>query len=31
MDGIINAFHEQSTDDSHVMLNGFGTVVNSLG
>lgn len=31
MDGIISAFHEQAADDSQIMLNGFGTVVNSLG
>lgn len=31
MDGILSAFHEQLGDDTQVMLNGFGTVVNSLG
>jgi len=31
MDGIISAFHEQMSDDSQIMLNGFGTVVNALG
>lgn len=31
MDGILSAFHEQLSDDTQVMLNGFGTVVNSLG
>jgi splicing factor 3B subunit 1 len=31
MEGILHAFEEQSTDDTIVMLNGFGTVVNSLG
>ena len=30
IDGILYAFQEQTTDDS-VMLNGFGTVVNTLG
>ncbi|KAJ1405596.1 Armadillo-type fold [Sesbania bispinosa] len=31
IDGIIYAFQEQTGDDANVMLNGFGTVVNSLG
>ena len=31
MDGIIFAFSEQISDDTQTMLNGFGTVVNSLG
>uniref|UniRef100_A0A7S0WT61 TOG domain-containing protein n=1 Tax=Chlamydomonas leiostraca TaxID=1034604 RepID=A0A7S0WT61_9CHLO len=31
IDGILYAFQEQVGDDAHVMLNGFGTVVNSLG
>ena len=31
IDGILYAFQEQTTDDTQVMLNGFGTVVNSLG
>lgn len=31
MDGILTAFHEQISDDTQVMLNGFGTVVNALG
>jgi splicing factor 3B subunit 1 len=30
IDGILYAFQEQTTDDT-VMLNGFGTVVNTLG
>jgi splicing factor 3B subunit 1 len=30
IDGILHAFHEQSIEDV-VLLNGFGTVVNSLG
>ena len=30
VDGIINAFQEQTTEDQ-VMLDGFGTVVNALG
>ncbi|GFH10663.1 TOG domain-containing protein [Haematococcus lacustris] len=30
-DGILYAFQEQVGEDAHVMLNGFGTVVNSLG
>lgn len=31
IDGIIYAFQEQQSDDTHVMLSGFGTVVNALG
>lgn len=31
IDGILYAFQEQSGDDSMVILNGFGVVVNSLG
>jgi splicing factor 3B subunit 1 len=31
IDGILYAFQEQTTDDTHVMLAGFGTVVNALG
>jgi splicing factor 3B subunit 1 len=30
IDGILYAFQEQMTEDTAVMLNGFGTVVNSL-
>merc|ERR1712036_124495 len=31
IDGIVYAFQEQTSDDTTVMLNGFGTIVNSLG
>jgi splicing factor 3B subunit 1 len=31
MDGILYAFQEQASDDTYVMLSGFGTVVNALG
>jgi len=31
IDGIIYAFQEQTGEDSHVMLKGFGTVCNALG
>lgn len=31
IDGILYAFQEQASDDSAAILNGFGTVVNSLG
>ena len=31
VDGILYAFQEQSSDDTQVMLTGFGTVVNALG
>jgi len=30
IDGIIYAFQEQTSDDTNVMLNGFGTVVNAM-
>ena len=30
IDGILYAFQEQISDDAQVMLNGFGTVINSL-
>jgi len=30
MDGLLHAFHEQTSDDTQVMLNGFGAVVNCL-
>ena len=30
IDGILYAFQEQTSDDTAVMLNGFGTVVNAL-
>lgn len=30
MDGILHSFQEQTSDDTIIMLNGFGTVVNSL-
>lgn len=30
IDGILYAFQEQVSDDANVMLNGFGTVINSL-
>eukprot|EP00210_Caulerpa_lentillifera_P006710 g6412.t1 len=30
IDGILYAFQEQVSDDAHVMLDGFGTVINSL-
>jgi len=30
IDGILYAFQEQTSDDSQVILNGFGTVVNAL-
>jgi len=30
MDGILHAFHEQTSDDTQIMLNGFGTIVNCL-
>ena len=30
MDGILHAFQEQASDDTVTMLNGFGTVINSL-
>jgi splicing factor 3B subunit 1 len=31
IDGILYAFQEQTSDDTFVMLNGFGVVVNALG
>ena len=31
IDGVIYAFQEQASDDTQVMLSGFGTVVNALG
>ena len=31
VDGIVYAFQEQTSDDTTVMLNGFGSVVNALG
>ena len=31
VDGILYSFQEQTGDDSAVMLNGFGTIVNALG
>ncbi|GAB9468557.1 Splicing factor 3b subunit 1 [Globisporangium polare] len=31
IDGILYAFQEQTSDDTFVMLNGFGIVVNALG
>lgn len=31
LDGIISAFNDQQNDESQVMLNGFGTVINALG
>lgn len=31
VDGILFAFQEQASDDTQVMLSGFGTVVNALG
>lgn len=31
IDGILYAFQEQSSDDTQVMLSGFGTVINALG
>jgi len=31
IDGILYAFQEQTSDDTAVMLNGFGTTVNALG
>jgi len=31
IDGILYAFQEQTADDTNVMLNGFGAVVNALG
>merc|ERR1719193_2632255 len=31
IDGIVYAFQEQTSDDTTIMLNGFGTIVNALG
>jgi splicing factor 3B subunit 1 len=31
MDGLLSAFHEQVADESQVVLNAFGTIINSLG
>lgn len=31
VDGVLFAFQEQASDDTQVMLSGFGTVVNALG
>lgn len=31
IDGLLYAFQEQTTDDSGVILNGFGTIINALG
>jgi len=31
IDGILYAFQEQASEDTHVMLTGFGTIVNALG
>lgn len=31
VDGLLYAFQEQVADDSPVMLNGFGTLINALG
>merc|ERR1719281_1553557 len=31
IDGIVYAFQEQTSDDTSVLLNGFGAVVNALG
>ncbi len=31
MDGIIYAFHQQTSDENQVMINGFGAVINCLG
>ena len=31
IDGLLYAFQEQTTDESQVMLSGFGTVINALG
>lgn len=30
MDGILWAFHEQTSEDTQTMLNGFGSVINAL-
>jgi splicing factor 3B subunit 1 len=31
MEGILSAFQEQVSEDTHVVLNAFGTIVNCLG
>lgn len=31
VDGILYAFQEQTSDDTNVMLNGFGIIINALG
>merc|ERR1711959_3710 len=31
VDGVLYAFQEQTSEDTTVMLNGFGTVINALG
>eukprot|EP01027_Heterolobosea_sp_BB2_P012582 GEZU01018219.1.p1 GENE.GEZU01018219.1~~GEZU01018219.1.p1 ORF type:complete len:1048 (+),score=381.61 GEZU01018219.1:225-3146(+) len=31
IDGLLYAFQEQNVDESHVILDGFGTVINALG
>ena len=31
IDGILYAFQEQGSDESHVLLSGFGTVINAFG
>lgn len=31
MDGMLYAFQEHTSDDSTIIINGFGTIVNSLG
>jgi splicing factor 3B subunit 1 len=31
IDGVLYAFQEQASDDTNIMLSGFGTVVNALG
>lgn len=31
IDGIVYAFHQQTSDENQVMINGFGAVINCLG
>ena len=31
MEGILYAFQEQASEDTAIVLNAFGTIVNSLG
>lgn len=31
LEGVLYAFQEQSSDDTDVVLNAFGTIVNKLG